>query len=89
MLALRKGVRPRAVAWTRVKAGFAGSRALTKQQIALILAARYPELAPRLPPLRKPWMGEDPRLSIFKALVFALALFPRQSGPRIRRPRAA
>jgi hypothetical protein len=44
----------------------------TKQEIAEALAARFPELAPRLPRPRKPWMTEDERMSIFDALSFAI-----------------
>jgi hypothetical protein len=30
-----------------------------------VIAARFPELAARLPPERKRWMSEDPRMAIF------------------------
>jgi len=33
---------------------------------------RFPELAPRLPRFRKPWMSEDYRMSIFDAVAFGL-----------------
>lgn len=45
----------------------------SRRKIAEILADRFPELAPHLPPQRKPWMAEDPRLSIFDAAALALA----------------
>jgi hypothetical protein len=43
--------------------------------MAQAVAARFPELAPRLPPQRKPWMSEDCRMAIFDAAAFVLALF--------------
>ena len=47
----------------------------TKHQIATVIASRLPELAPLLPPFRKPWMSEDPRMSLFDAAAFALAYY--------------
>lgn len=43
----------------------------TKYEIALALADRFPELEPRLPRKREPWMSEDARMNIFDALSFA------------------
>lgn len=42
----------------------------TKYEIALALAALFPELEHRLPRKRKPWMSEDERMNIFDALSF-------------------
>jgi hypothetical protein len=50
-----------------------GSR--SKYQIASTIAKQLPELAPWLPRLRKPWMSEDTRISIFAAAAMALTLF--------------
>src|SRR5207248_3236378 len=47
----------------------------TKHQMANVIASRFPELAPQLPPMRKPWMKEDDRMSIFAAIALALTLF--------------
>jgi hypothetical protein len=52
---------------------FASAGASTKHQIACVLARRFPELWPRVPPLRKCWMSEDWRINIFDALALALA----------------
>jgi hypothetical protein len=49
----------------------AGAR--TKIQIVELLANRFPELRPRVPPRRQVWEGEDSRMSIFDALSLALA----------------
>jgi hypothetical protein len=45
---------------------------VTKHRIALALAERFPELRGRLPRVRKLWMTEDERMSIFDALAMAL-----------------
>jgi hypothetical protein len=55
-----------------VKRTFAVSN---KAQMARAIAARFLELTRYLPPERKPWMSEDPRMAIFDAAAFALALF--------------
>ena len=45
----------------------------TKQDIAELLAAQFPdELASRLPPKRKPWKSEDGRMDIFDAMALAV-----------------
>jgi hypothetical protein len=46
--------------------------ARTKHDIALALASIFPELGPRLPRPRKPWMSEDERMNIFDAVSLAL-----------------
>jgi hypothetical protein len=48
----------------------------TKRGRACVLAERFPELHPFLPPVRKPWMPEDDRMAIFDAVGFARACFP-------------
>jgi hypothetical protein len=50
----------------------------TKNGRACLLADRFPEIAPFLPPFRKPWMAEDDRMSIFDALAFAVVVFPKR-----------
>ena len=49
----------------------------TKYGRALVMADRFPELQAFLPPVRKPWMSEDNRMSIFDAVVFGVASFPQ------------
>lgn len=55
-----------------VRRAFAEARAYSKQDIALILAGRFPELAPRVPRQRKIWESEDRRMAIFDALGLAV-----------------
>lgn len=60
---------------SKVRRAFSDSGAKTKYEIAVAIAKRFPELAPRLPRFRKPWMTEDDRMSIFDAASFALTFF--------------
>lgn len=55
--------------------------AITKEEIARTLVARFPELAPDQPPRRKMWESEDPRMSIFDALSLAVT-FLGEKGSR-------
>jgi Holliday junction resolvasome RuvABC endonuclease subunit len=61
-----------------VRRVFATRSVRTKHEIALLIAKSYPELTPRLPPYRKPWMPEDDRMAIFDAASFALAYFDEE-----------
>jgi hypothetical protein len=74
-LAAANGVRVHRVSRTKVRQVFAPLGATKKHRIASVIAVRFPELAARLPPERKPWMSEDSRMTIFDAAAFALALF--------------
>jgi Holliday junction resolvasome RuvABC endonuclease subunit len=56
----------------QVQKAFAKRSAFTKRQIACAVALQLPVLVRFLPPLRKIWMSEDPRSSIFDAAAFAL-----------------
>jgi hypothetical protein len=52
----------------------------TKHRIAVAIVELFPELLLRLPPLRRPWMSEDYRMSIFDAVALGLVL-------HVQRPR--
>lgn len=65
------GIEVAEVSRSEVQKAFAES-GKTKHEIAVALARLFPELEPRLPRKRKPWMSEDERMSIFDALSFAL-----------------
>ncbi len=54
-----------------IRESFASAGALTKEAIAQVLARRFPELVPHVPPPRKIWESEDSRMSIFDALSLA------------------
>lgn len=71
-LASRRNVRVRKVSRSAIKKTLSQDRAPTKHKIASEIAKRFPELAPRLPPLPKPWMSEDNRMSTFDSVSLAL-----------------
>jgi hypothetical protein len=54
----------------------------TKSGRAGLLAERFPELQPFLPPFRKLWMPEADRMAIFDAVSFAVSCFP----PKLEAP---
>ncbi len=61
-IAQKRGVKVKRISRAEVKQVFSEVCAQTKQQIAIAIAKRFPELAPRLPRFRKPWMSEDYRM---------------------------
>lgn len=73
--ARERGCKVRAFARSQIHTTVASVGARTKQEIAVAIADRFPELAPRLPPVRKPWMSEDARMSIFDAMALALTFY--------------
>ncbi len=74
-LARQRGVRVHRVSRQNVRKTFASQGASNKYRIARVIATRFPELTPHLPPERKPWMSEDQRMAMFDAAAFALAFF--------------
>ena len=58
-----------------VRNTFRRSGATTKFEIAQAIAIHIPAFAHRLPPIRKPWMCEDPRMSLFDAAALGLTYF--------------
>jgi hypothetical protein len=74
-LAVTEGLKSSCIPVLRVKEVFRTFRANNKHEIASAVAQQLPELAPWLPPLRKPWMSEDHRMAIFDAAALALTYF--------------
>jgi hypothetical protein len=74
-LAEKKRIATKPVSRTKVRRTFSEIGATTKYQMALAIAKRFPELMPRLPRFRKPWMTEDARMSIFNAASFVQTFF--------------
>jgi hypothetical protein len=74
-LASQKKIKIRSSSRGKVKQTFCESGVSTKQEIAMAIAKRFPELAPRLPRFRKPWMSEDYRMSIFDAVALGITCF--------------
>src|SRR3989441_3743103 len=80
-LAVNKKVKTDSVAKHTVKVACLKSGARTKDEIASVIAKRFPELALRRPPVRQSWMSEAERMSIFDAAAFALTFFTRRDCP--------
>ena len=73
----KKRLKLRLVSVTQVRHRLLGAAKGTKFAVAQTLAAKYPvELGMRLPPKRRPWMSEDPRMDIFDAVGLAVAFWP-------------
>jgi hypothetical protein len=73
----KKHLKVRLVSVTRVRTQLLGAAKGTKFAVAKTLAEKFPtELASRLPPKRRPWMSEDPRMDIFDAAGLAAAFWP-------------
>lgn len=79
-LAARRKIKVCTVSRLKVKIMFCPSSAFNKHQAASSIAAQFPELEHHLPPLRKPWMSEDSRMSIFDATALALTFYARKSN---------
>ena len=73
--AVEKGVAARRISKQRVRKLFLSFEAVTRRQIALVVAEILPDLAPYVPRIRKPWMSEDYSAAIFDAAALALAYF--------------
>ena len=74
-MASESKLRIRAFSRRHIRQAFAAEGAVTRQEIATAIPRRFPELAPRLPRERRPWMSEDYRMSIFDAVSFALVFY--------------
>jgi hypothetical protein len=68
----------RLVSVTQVRTQLLGAVKGTKFAVAQTLATKFQaELGTRLPPKRRPWMSEDPRMDIFDAVGLAVAFWPK------------
>lgn len=61
-----------------VRESFYTVDARTKHEIALIIAKRIPAFAIRIPPVRKPWMSQDSRQSLFDAAALGLVFYTQK-----------
>jgi len=71
----KRGVVLRRIPRRQVKRFFERHGAKTKQQIATSIVELSPELSPHLPPKRKAWMPEHPRMGMFDAIALGLTYF--------------
>ena len=76
-LASKRQIKVRSFSRAKVKQAFSECGASNKQEIAIAIANRFRELAPRSLRFRKPWMSEDYRMSIFDAVAFGLTCFQK------------
>lgn len=66
LLAKRRGLAVRTFSRAQVRNYFEEFGATTKQRIAQTIAERVPALQLYVPPPRKPWKSQDPRMGIFE-----------------------
>ena len=77
-LATKNRLKVKLITGTKVRDRLLGQIKGNKQSLAEALAGLFPiELAPRLPPKRKVWKSEDPRMDIFDAAGLAVAFWPK------------
>jgi Holliday junction resolvasome RuvABC endonuclease subunit len=79
-LASKRNIKVKGFSREKIKQELSETGAVNKYEIAIAIAKRFPELAPRLPRFRKPWMSEDYRMSIFDAVAFGLNVFRLQNA---------
>ncbi len=72
----------RELGWPTVRERLCGTTAATKEVVARAVVERFPELRPRLPQPRKPWMSEDVRMAIFDAVAFGVTHLARVARRR-------
>jgi hypothetical protein len=76
--AKRRGILVRTYSHAQVLEYFGGFGAVTNHGIAEPIAKRVPALNLHVPPARKPWLSQDPRIGIFRAAALAWMFFTRQ-----------
>src|SRR5258708_5293663 len=63
--------------------GFVGAG--SKSEIAKAIAIQIPAFAHRIPPLRKAWMSEDPRQTLFDAAALGITFYARRGRQKVDR----
>lgn len=77
-IAKKRQLKVRLISVTQVRGKLLGDAKGTKQAVAQTLAEKFPvELGTRLPPKRRPWMSEDPRMDIFDAVGLAVTFWSK------------
>nr|WP_316642650.1 hypothetical protein [uncultured Roseateles sp.] len=61
-----------------VRRSFIKMGAVTKHECSRMVAEMLPALSHRLPPKRKAWMAEDPRMSLFEAAALGLTFYGQE-----------
>jgi hypothetical protein len=81
--ARRRSIRLRFLSRKKVKKFFQAKGLTTKHSIASYLAERFPDLAWKLPPKRKPWQGENHHMSIFDGAAVGVIHFSQHDANKI------
>ena len=79
-LAKKRGIETARYSRRDLQRRFQANDAMTKQEIATVIADRLPELAPRLPAPRRIWLPEHANLSLFDAAALALTHYAAIDG---------
>lgn len=58
-----------------IRRRFEAAGARTKHERAKLIASMLPAISHKLPPTRKPWMSEDPRMALFEAAALGIAYY--------------
>lgn len=78
--AIESGIPVRAYSRAEVRHAFAAHGITNKHSMAEMIAKHLPVFERYLPPPRKLWMNEDPRMSLFDAAALALTFFQSIEG---------
>lgn len=77
-LAVLQGVEVLRLPSKEIRQRFEAVGARTKEERAKMIANMLPALSHKLPPKRKAWMSEDPRMALFEAAALALGYYGRE-----------
>lgn len=78
-VAAERGVHVEIYAREEVAACFAELGASTREEIAAAITRLVDGFEHRLPPRRRPWMSEDPRMALFNAAALALTHYRHEA----------
>lgn len=74
-LAWEAGIPAFMLPWDQIRQQFGAGQPVTKRFIAVSIVKHLPVFERYLPPIRKPWMSEDPRMGLFNAAVLGVTFF--------------
>lgn len=79
-IALKEGIEIKRIPREAIFECFASDDVKKKSDITRAIARELPELAHRLPPVRKIWMSEDPRQGLFDAAALGVTFYAVHSA---------
>jgi len=79
-IATSRGIPFHAYSRDYVQDAFASAGAANKQSLAELIAKNIPTFERYVPPPRKPWMSEDPRMGLFDAVALGLVFFQKEAA---------